>query len=103
MRTAIPISELKQRTGKILSKAVIEQQDVIIERYGQAYAVILSKERYQALLDAAQRQVRERFLQAQADVYAATEEIPAQELEELVETAVTQSRRQRAGVNADDY
>ena len=36
----IPISELKQRTGKILNKAVVDRQDVVIERYGQEYAVL---------------------------------------------------------------
>jgi prevent-host-death family protein len=99
MLTVIPISELKQRTGQVLSKAVVDRQDVIIERYGEEYAVILSKARYQELMDAAQARVRERFLQAQQEVLAATSEIPEEEIAELVETAVTQSRQQRAGID----
>lgn len=102
MSTAVPISELKQRTGSVLNKAVQGQQDIIIEKYGQAYAVILSKERYQELLDSARQQVRERFLRAQAEVYAATQDLSEKEIEELVETAVIASRRQRAGLDADD-
>ena len=97
MSLTVPISELKQRTGKILSKVVLERQDVIIERYGEEYAVILSRERYQQLVDAAQARIRERFQAAQEEVYAATADIPADELNELVETAVTESRRARAG------
>ena len=96
MPLTVPISELKQRTGKILSIAVLERQDVIVERYGEEYAVILSRERYQELIDAAQARIRERFRAAQAEVYAATADIPAAEVEELVETVVIESRRARA-------
>jgi prevent-host-death family protein len=96
MSLTVPISELKQRTGKILSKAVLERQDVIIERYGEEYAVILSRERYQELIDAAQARIRERFRAAQEEVYAATADIPAAEVEELVESALAESRRARA-------
>lgn len=97
MSLTIPISELKQRTGKILGKVVIDRQDVIIERYGEAYAVIISRERYQELMDAAQARVRERFAAAQKEVYEATADIPAAEMEELIESAVTESRQARAG------
>jgi prevent-host-death family protein len=100
MTAIVPISELKQRTGQILQQVVTGRQDVIIERYGQEYAVILSRSRYQELLDAAHQAIRERFLAAQAEIYAATEEIPEAEIEALVEQAVTASRRARAGVNA---
>lgn len=102
MTTIIPISELKQRTGKILGKAVIEGQDIIIERYGQEYAVILSRQRYQELVDNAQARVRERFLKAQQAVYAATAGISEDEIDEIVATAVTNSRRNRAGLDASD-
>jgi prevent-host-death family protein len=96
MSLNVPISELKQRTGKILSKAVLERQDVIIERYGEEYAVILSRERYQELIDAAQARIRERFKAAQDEVYSATADIPTEEIVELVESAVKESRQARA-------
>ena len=96
MSITVPISELKQRTGRIVSKAVLERQDVIVERYGEEYAVILSRERYQELLDAAQARVRERFMAAQEEVYATTAEMTEAEIEELVESAVTESRQARA-------
>ncbi|NHZ72009.1 MAG: type II toxin-antitoxin system prevent-host-death family antitoxin [Aquificales bacterium] len=99
MPTAIPISELKQRTGRILSQAVLTQEDIIIERYGEEYAVILSRARYQELLDTAQASVRGRFLRAQQEVYAETEAMSEAEVERLVRTAVTQSRRSRAGID----
>jgi prevent-host-death family protein len=101
MSTIIPISELKQRTGYVLNKAVFERQDVVIERYGQEYAVILSRERYQELIDAAQTRVRERFLQAQQEVQAATADMSEEEIAALVTTAVVDSRRSRAGLDAD--
>jgi prevent-host-death family protein len=99
MLTAIPISELKQRTGRVLSQAVLAQEDIIIERYGEEYAVILSRARYQELLDTAQARVRERFLTAQREVYAETEAISEAEVEALVKTAVAHSRRSRAGID----
>ncbi len=99
MAAVVPVSELKQRTGKILNQAVVDRQDVIIERYGQAYAVILSVERYQELIEAAQARVRERFLAAQQAVYQATADIPADELDHLVSEAIQESRRERAGLD----
>ena len=97
MSLTVPISELKQRTGRILSKAVLERQDVIVERYGEEYVVILSRERYQELIDAAQARIRERFKAAQEEVHEATFEIPEDEVDELVESVLTESRRDRAG------
>jgi len=96
MSLTVPISELKQRTGKILSKVVLERQDVIIERYGEEYAVILSRERYQQLIDAAQARIRERFLAAQEEIYAVTAAIPADEIDQMIESAITESRQARA-------
>ena len=98
----IPISELKQRTGKILNKAIVDRQDIVIERYGQEYAVILSVERYQELVEAAQTRVRERFLAAQQAVYEATADIPADEIDNLVADALQESRRERAGLDESD-
>lgn len=97
MTTVVPISELKQQTGRVLSKAVIDRQDVIVERYGQEYAVILSRERYQELLNAARPWVREQFLAAQQAVHEATTLYPAEELETLVQDVITESRRERPG------
>jgi prevent-host-death family protein len=96
MTITVPISELKQRTGKILSRVVLERQVVIVERYGEEIAVIISRERYQELVDVAQARVRERFLEAQKEVYSATDEIPVDEIEELVESVTKESRRERA-------
>lgn len=89
----VSISELKQRTGKILSLAVLERQDVIVERYGKEYAVILSWERYQELTDTAQARVRERFKAAQEEVYSATADVPAEDIEGLVDSTVKESRQ----------
>ncbi|MBI1882535.1 MAG: type II toxin-antitoxin system Phd/YefM family antitoxin [Chloroflexi bacterium] len=99
MLTVVPVSELKQRIGQVLHKAVVDRQDVIIERYGQEYAVILSRERYQELLDAAQARVREQFIAAQQAVYEATGDIPPDDVESLVTTAIEESRRERAGID----
>ncbi len=100
MSTTVPISELKQRTGQVLNKVVLDRQDVVIERYGQEYVVILSRERYQELVDAAQARVRERFLQARQEAQAATADLSEEEVAALVETVVTESRRSRAGIDA---
>ncbi len=99
MTTSVPLSQLKQRTGAILNQAVTQQQDVIIERYGQEYAVIMSVERYQSLVDAAEARVRERFLKAQQEVYQATSDIPTDEIDALIAQSIQESRQQRAGLD----
>ncbi len=99
MPITIPITELKQRTGSVLSKAAVDRQEIFIERYGQEYVVILSKERYQELLDAAQSRLRKQFKEAQKDVYEVTKDIPQEDIEDLVQTAVAESRRARAGLD----
>lgn len=96
MTVSIPISELKQRTARIVGRAVENREDVVIERYGRNYAVLLSAERYQDLLDAARDRVSERLHEAQESVYAATQGIPFDEIEEIVQSAVTASRNERA-------
>lgn len=99
MTITVPISELKQKTGSVLSKAVVGREDVIIEKYGQEYAVVISRERYQQLIDAARARVKERFLQAQKAVHEITAELSEDEIEELVAETVAESRRQRAGLD----
>lgn len=100
MTISVPVSELKQRTGEVLSKAVVDRQDVIIERYGKEYVVILSRERYQELSDAARQYVMERFKQAREEVHAATADIPYDEIQAAVTEALEESRRERAGKDA---
>jgi len=100
MPVTVPVSELKQRTAQVLNRAVIQREDVIIERYGHEYAVILSRERYQELLDAACSHLRERFLAAQREVHKATRDMPIEEVSRLVNDAIQDSRRRRAGVDA---
>lgn len=95
MTASIPISELKQRTGLIVSRAIERREDVVIEKYGRDYAVLLSVQRYQELLDAAQNRVRERLREAQEVVYAVTEEISFDEIDEIVQSAIETSRRER--------
>ena len=97
MSITIPLTELKQRTGSVLSKAVVDRQDIFIERYGQEYVVIVSRERYQELLDAAQIRMRRQFKEAQEAVYAVTRDIPAEEIEVLVQETVQESRQARLG------
>ncbi len=99
MPVPVPITELKQRTGQVLDRAVLKREDVVIERYGREYAVVLSRERYQELLDASQARVRERFLAAQQAVHQATEDVDAEEVARLVEEKVQESRRERAGLS----
>lgn len=99
MTITVPISELKQKTGSILSKAVVDREDIIIEKYGQEYAVVISRERYQQLIDTAQARLKERFLQAQQAVYETTADIPEDEIRELVTETIRESRRQRAGLD----
>lgn len=95
MTVSIAISELKQRTGLVVSRAVENREDVMIEKYGRDYAVLLSAQRYQELLDAAKNRVLERLAEAQKVVYVATTAIPSEEIDEIVCSAIDASRKER--------
>ncbi len=95
MTVSIPISELKQRTGLVVSRAVEHREDIVIEKYGRDYAVLLSAQRYQDLIGAAKNRVRQRLRETQDVVYAATEKIPFDEIDEIVQGAIETSRRER--------
>ncbi|MBI3959600.1 MAG: type II toxin-antitoxin system Phd/YefM family antitoxin [Chloroflexi bacterium] len=95
MTVSVPISELKQHTGLIVSRAVENREDVVIEKYGRDYAVLLSAQRYRELLNAAKNRVRERLREAQEVVHTATKEIPFDEIDEIVHSTIQTSRRER--------
>jgi hypothetical protein len=75
--------------------------EVLLEQLSQLviYAAILSRSRYQELLDAARAGVRQRFLAAQREVYLVTASIPETEVAGIVATALRDSRRERVGVD----
>lgn len=98
MPITVPATELKQRTGQVLDRAVLRHEDIVIERYGREYAVVVSRERYQELLDASKARVRDRFLAAQKTVHRSTEDVDAEEIARIVEETVQESRRARAGL-----
>ncbi len=62
----------------------------------------ISKRRPIMLVDSDQARVRERFLQSLQEVQSVTSDLLEEEIAELVETAVTDSRRERAGVDAEN-
>jgi hypothetical protein len=43
------------------------------------------------------KQIRQRFVRAQSDVYKVTADIPKEEIEAIVAAAVAESRRERSG------
>ena len=99
MPITIPITELIQNTDSVLSMASNEGREIIIERSGREYVVILSMERYQELLEAAQAQTRKQFKEARHDVFEVTKDIPQEEIEYLVKGAIAESRRVGAGLD----
>lgn len=96
MTIVVTITELRQKTGLVLSRAVDDREDVIVKRHGQDYAVVVSRERYQQLIDATRAPIKERFLEAQKDVHEITAEISKDTIEEMVAKSVRESRRRRA-------
>ena len=103
MPVTVSVTELKQRTAQVLNRAIVQREDVIFERYGREQAVILSRERYQELIDAARARLRERFLAAEREVHESTRDVAPEEISGIVNDAIQDSRRQRAGVDASDH
>ena len=95
MTTVIPIAEFEQQPNRALNRAVINREDVVVERQGRETAVIVSMRRYQELLEAEKERTRGRLKEALEDVYRVTSDIPAEEMEQMIQESIQASRQVR--------
>ena len=100
MTTTTPIAEFEQQLNQALNRAVTNREDVVVERQGQEAAVILTIERYKELIKAEKDRARHRLREALDVVYEATSDIPAEEMDQMIQESIQASRQARKSSNA---
>ncbi len=100
MTTMTPIAEIEQQLNQALNRAVTNREDVVVERQGQEAAVILTIERYTELIEAEKDRARHRLREALDVVYEATSDIPAEEMDQMIQESIQASRQARNSSNA---
>ncbi len=100
MTTMTPIAEIEQQLNQALNRAVTNREDVVVERQGQEAAVILTIERYKELIEAEKDRTRHRLREALDVVYEATSDIPAEEMDQMIQESIQASRQARNSSNA---
>jgi len=95
-----PIAELEQQLNQVLNRAVTNREDVVVERQGREAAVILTIERYAELLEAEKDRTRRHLREALDVVYEATSDIPAEEMDQMIQESIQASRQARNSSNA---
>ena len=91
-----PSSEVQQNFGRVMDRAMIED-DVVVERYGSPRVAIIAYERYQELLDAERTLLLTRLQQASAQVAERARDLSDGDVAALIEAArqeVTQEQGQ---------
>ena len=81
-----PSSEVQQNFGRVMDRAMIED-DVVVERYGSPRVAIVAYERYQELLEAERGLLLMRLQQASAQVAERARELSDEDVAALIEAA----------------
>lgn len=100
MTTITPIAEFEQQLNQAVNRAVSNREDVVVEQQGRETAVILTIDRYKELIEAEKDRARRRLREALDVVYEATSDIPAEEMEQMIQESIQASRQARNSSNA---
>ena len=84
-----------------MNRAVANREDVVVEQQGRETAVILTIERYKELIEAEKERARRRLREALDVIYEATNDIPADEMDQMIQESIQASRLARDAANAD--
>jgi hypothetical protein len=86
MSTRLKSSEVQQKFGLVVDRAMLED-DVVVERYGVPRVAIVEYGRYQRLIEAERELLRSRLRQASAAAAARAAHLSEEEVEALIERA----------------
>lgn len=95
MTTVMTTTEFEQQPALAMTKATVDGQDVIVENDGQEAAVLVSITRYKELVEAQRDTIWARFQAAREEIFAATADIPPEEMEAMIEESIQASRQAR--------
>ena len=87
-------SRVQQNFGRVMDQAMTDEA-VIVERYGEPRVVILDYRRYMRLLASERELIRLRLRQASESASARAAKLSAEQVEQLIESARTETNQPR--------
>ena len=91
MSTTIASSQVQQKFGAVFER-VLQNEDVIIERYGTPRVAMITYARYERLLHAEQELLRQRLQQASDAVARRAAALTEADIDDLIEEARDESQ-----------
>ena len=90
-------SQVQQEFGEIMDQS-LRGEDVVVERYGAPWVVVIKFQRYQQLLEAERELLRNRLQQASAEASARAAHLSEAEVDALIERARGEAYEERRSV-----
>lgn len=97
MSVTIASSQVQQKFGAVFEQ-VLQNEDVIIERYGAPRVAMITYARYERLLRAEQEWLRQRLQQASESVTQRAAALTEADIDELIEDARNESQPKAVGL-----
>ena len=90
-------SQVRQEFGQVMDRALVGE-DVVMERYGAPWVVVIKFSRYQQLLEMERELLRSRLQQASAAASARAAHLSEAEVDALIEQARSEAYEERQSV-----
>jgi len=89
--------QVQQEFSEVIDQS-LEGEDVIVERHGAPWVVVIKFQRYQQLLEAERELLRSRLQQASAEASARAAHLSEPEVDALIERARDEAHEERRSV-----
>jgi PHD/YefM family antitoxin component YafN of YafNO toxin-antitoxin module len=86
--------QVQQEFGEVIDQS-LEGEDVIVERHGAPWVVVIKFQRYQQLLEAERELLRSRLQQASAEASTRAAHLSEAEVDALIERARDEAHEER--------
>lgn len=90
-------SQVQQEFGQVMDRALVGE-DVVMERYGAPWVVVIKFRRYRQLLEMERELLRSRLQQASAAASARAAHLSEAEVDTLIEQARSEAHEERQSV-----
>lgn len=91
------LSQVQQGFGEVMDRVLIGE-DMVVERYGAPWVVVIEFCRYQQLLEIERELLRSRLQQASAAASARAAHLSEAEVDDLIEQARSEAHEERQSV-----
>lgn len=89
--------QVQQEFGEVIERS-LRGEDVVVERHGEPWVVVIKFQRYQQLLAAERELLRSRLQQASAEASARAAHLSEAEVDALIEQARDEAHEERRSV-----